>query len=86
MGNNFKASQIICIEKGQNLLYAQIIQVISERQTCWLRPLMLVEIINDEDKKIIDLRETSDLILPQSLLRFALDTEVIPNPVIKNPL
>lgn len=78
MPNNFKNNQIVCIEKENNSLYAEIIQVISQRQTCWLRPLILIKLISEEEGKVIDVRETSDLILPELLLKFALDTEVIP--------
>jgi hypothetical protein len=78
MLNKFQTNQIVCIENKENLLYAQVIQVISERQTCWLRPLMLIDLRIEDENRLTDLRETTDLILPESLLRFALDTEVIP--------
>ena len=74
----FKAKQIVCIQEKQTFLYGEIIQVIVPRKACWLRPLMLMELLNDDEKKIIDLRETSDLVLPEFFLRAAFDTEVIP--------
>ena len=83
----FKPHQIVCLEYQNAYLYSEVIQVITSRQFCWVRPLMLsmTNNINDssslahlfEQEKLIDLRLTSDLLLPLNLFRPALDTEVI---------
>ncbi len=83
---NFKGNQIVCLEHDQSFLYAEVIQVIETRQTCWVRPwlLKILSSANNqfsnlpEKETIFDLRESSDLVLPISLFRLALDTEVIP--------
>jgi hypothetical protein len=73
----FQSSQIICLEFGSRYLYAEVIQVVSARQLCWTRPLMLVTLLSDVNH-LLDLRDGSDLLLPLSLFRAAFDTEVIP--------
>ncbi|MDY6802737.1 MAG: hypothetical protein SXA11_02885 [Cyanobacteriota bacterium] len=84
--SNFQSHQIVCLEHENSFLYAEVIQVIEARKTCWVRPLMF-KILSYGDNKlsdfpesqtIFDLRESSDLVLPISLFRVALDTEVIP--------
>ena len=83
----FTSHQIVCIEGKTAFLYSEVIQVIIERQLCWARPLLLAEFSNAATTpldhfpptgKIIDLREGADLLLPISLFRSALDTEIIP--------
>ncbi len=44
---NFQSSQIICLEFGSRYLYAEVIQVVTARQLCWTRPLMLVTLLPD---------------------------------------
>ena len=77
---NFQGNQIVCLEHKNSFLYAEVIQVIEARQTCWVRPWMLKKMSSDfdENRRIFDLRESSDLVLPISLFRVAMDTEVIP--------
>lgn len=81
--SNFVPNQIVCLEFGGRCLYAEMIQVVSVRGLCWVRPLMLVELTSEadfvEDRKHIlwDLRGGSDLLWPLSLFRVALDTEAI---------
>jgi len=83
---NFQGNQIVCLEHENSFLYAEVIQVIEARQTCWVRPWMLKvfsfpnnNLSNiDDNPTIFDLRDSSDLVLPISLFRVALDTEVIP--------
>lgn len=84
--NEFKPSQIVCLEHQDSYLYSEVIQVISDRQLCWVRPLVLtvtLDLTGDPNSvltadKQIDMRFTSDLIWPLNLFRPALDTEVIP--------
>ena len=82
----FKSHQMVCIEGKTAFLYGEVIQVIVERQFCWVRPLLLAEFSGlsasisnfSMPKQIIDLSEGSDLLLPISFFRPALDTEIIP--------
>lgn len=88
---DFQPGQIVGLDCQNTCLYAEVIQVVTQRQMCWVRPLMLVESASEgnadsgqsfqdiEQYRILsDLRQGSDLILPLSLFRVALDTEVIP--------
>lgn len=78
----FKPSQIVCLECKDTRLYCEVIQVVTWRQLCWVRPLILAEISEDSSSMpsntLVDLRMTSDLFWPTNLFRSALDTEVIP--------
>ncbi|MDW8201040.1 MAG: hypothetical protein RML75_07490 [Cyanobacteriota bacterium SKYGB_h_bin112] len=68
-----------------------MIQVVSQRSTCWARPLaivvasQLVPLAHDSlnkttisAPKLHNLRGASDLLLPIALFRPALDTDVLP--------
>jgi hypothetical protein len=83
----FTSNQIVCLEYQNKLLYTEVIQSLLERAWCWSRPLCMA--ISDREefgnfskdnsvKTIIDLRSSSDLILPNCLFRPALDLELIP--------
>jgi hypothetical protein len=79
----FQPGQIVGLDCQSTCLYAEVIQVVTQRQMCWVRPLMLVERDQFCEERLLsrivsDLRQSSDLILPLSLFRVALDTEVIP--------
>jgi hypothetical protein len=81
----FKSGQIVCLKSDNYCLYGEVIQVITQRQLCWVRPLAIAITINtdnfsskiDADREIIDLRSTSDLLLPLTLFRASYDTEAI---------
>ena len=73
--SNFQPRQIVCLEYETTYLYSEVIQTVTERQMCWVRPLMLQ--VESEDR-LYDLRSGADLILSATLFRPALDTEVIP--------
>jgi hypothetical protein len=81
----FQPRQIVCLEHEHTCLYAEVIEVVSSRQVCWVRPLMLVIPADNqslpwssqEHLTLYDLRQGSDLLWPTSLFRLALDTEVI---------
>ena len=85
--SQFTSHQIVCIEGNTAFLYSEVIQVIVKRQLCWARPLLLAK-LNDASTtlianfpttdQIIDLREGSDLLLPISFFRPAVDTEIMP--------
>ncbi|HIK26978.1 MAG: hypothetical protein N3E45_07770 [Oscillatoriaceae bacterium SKW80] len=77
----FQNSQIICLEYQNSYLYAEVIDIVQARQICWGRPLMLVvytEHLLSEPPLLYDLRAGADLLLPITLFRAALDTELIP--------
>lgn len=75
-----QASQIVCIEYQTYFLYAEVIDIIEDRQMCWGRPIMLAErsaTFDPEPSTLFDLRDGADILLPVPLFRPALDTEVI---------
>jgi hypothetical protein len=84
--DRFKPQQIVCLEHENTRLYGEVIQVISKRKLCWVRPLMLAIALPNVDRfsnclnaeQSFNLAESSDLLWPISLFRPALDTEVIP--------
>lgn len=84
---DFQTYQIVYLEHQQTRLYAEVIQVVQARQTCWVRPLILsVSPANqlspafwpEQVPKLYDLRQGADLLWPIALFRAALDAEVIP--------
>jgi hypothetical protein len=80
----FQDGQIIYLQHEATRLYAETIQIISSRQLCWARPLALIQFPDALDSSfykpfiLYDLRHGSDLLLPISLFRIALDIEAIP--------
>ncbi|MEL6581458.1 MAG: hypothetical protein AAFQ14_17095 [Cyanobacteria bacterium J06621_12] len=42
LNSSHEAKQILCLEYQGNCLYGEVIQLIPQRQLCWLRPLCLV--------------------------------------------
>jgi hypothetical protein len=84
---SFQPNQIVCLSYGSTYLYAEIIQHVIDRTCCWARPLALADQIdpasNPQDIggpgwQWQDLRDASDLLLPDGLFRPALDMEVLP--------
>jgi hypothetical protein len=88
--HNFQPCQIVFLEHENARLYAEVIQVVTARQICWVRPLMLAVFGGDRaellhlwqgaptEPTLHDLRESADLLWPANLFQPALDTEVIP--------
>ncbi|GAB4192385.1 MAG: hypothetical protein Fur006_36720 [Coleofasciculaceae cyanobacterium] len=83
----FQPHQIVCLEHENTRLYTEVIDVVTARQTCWVRPLMLVissvshdslSVVSPQQLRLYDLRQGADLLWPVALFRPALDTEVIP--------
>ncbi|MEB3181148.1 MAG: hypothetical protein VKL59_19245 [Nostocaceae cyanobacterium] len=72
-----QARQIVFLEHRDSRLYAEVVQVVPSRQLCWVRPLVLVTLV-DQDSQLTDLSSCSDLLWPISLFRPAMDVEVIP--------
>lgn len=84
---DFQTHQIVCLEHQQTRLYAEIIQVVKGRQTCWVRPLLLSMPLTthitpapqpEQESRLYDLRQGADLLWPIALFRAALDVEVLP--------
>lgn len=73
---NFQAGQIVFLEYRQSRLYAEVIQVVVERNLCWVRPLLLVN-QEYEAPQVTDLRSTSDLLWSKNWFQAAVDTQVI---------
>ena len=81
----FQPRQIVCLEYEDTCLYTEVIEVVTSRPVCWVRPLMLaISESNSEMPTVVerltlyDLRQGADLVWPTILFRAALDTEVIP--------
>jgi len=78
---NFQPYQIVYLEAKGDRLFAEMVQMSEGKQTCWVRPLVLVlHYYQQLDKPYewFDLRNGSDLLCPSTLFRAALDTDVIP--------
>lgn len=76
----FKPDRIVCLDREDLHLFAEVIEDTVFDARCWVRPLAIArstpESFNLEF--LHDLRDASQLILPTSLFRDALDTEVLP--------
>ncbi len=73
---DFQPRQILFLECGTERLYTELIQVVKERQLCWVRPLFLCDFAQ-EPHKITDLRSSSDLLWSINLFQPAMDVEVV---------
>ncbi|NEO87751.1 MAG: hypothetical protein F6J87_26365 [Spirulina sp. SIO3F2] len=71
---DFKPNQMVCLDQKPVVLYAEVVQVIEERDRCWVRPRWLVV---EEMVYALDDR-APDLVWPSQDFRHALDTEVLP--------
>jgi hypothetical protein len=84
----FKTDRIVCIDREDLHLFAEVIDTIAIDDRCWVRPLAILQgrgyanaRSTSESFKLEflhDLREAAQLILPADLFRDALDTEVLP--------
>jgi hypothetical protein len=85
----FAPHQIVCLACDQTLLYGEVIQVLEDRQMCWVRPLVLVDEQQSTDANVSSFGPGSkqhlqpvidgpDLLWPLSYFQPALDTDVIP--------
>ena len=79
----FVPSQIVCLEGQNKSLFCEVIEMISSRSLCWVRPVILVNLTEGHSDyfsykdNIYDLRFTSDLLWDTSDFRIVLDTEYI---------
>jgi hypothetical protein len=47
----FQPCQIVCLEYEQQRLYAEVVQTVEGRQTCWVRPLLLnLSVVGDQSQ------------------------------------
>ncbi|MGK7891346.1 MAG: hypothetical protein AB4042_18610 [Leptolyngbyaceae cyanobacterium] len=98
--DSLQPSQIVCLEHGGQRLYVEVIQILRDRQSGWLRPLCFctpAHLCTEEDEAgiplqaldgsyfLLDMRQESDLIWPLSQCRIVLDTEAIPILAILRP-
>ena len=89
----FAPHQIVCLECHQTQLYGEVIQVLEDRQMCWVRPIVLVHGdqaheaheyglatggADFQQKDIQPISEGPDLLWPLHQFRLPLDTEVLP--------
>ncbi len=81
----FQPNQIICLEEGDRRLYAEVIDIITQRALIWARPLLLVsgwDAIEQsgraDPQQLEDLHEAAHLLLPIRLFRAAIDMELLP--------
>lgn len=81
--NKFSTNEIVCLKYEQKSLYCEVIDTIKDRDLLWVRPIMLVDIpdddyINiDEINNIYDLRHSSDLLWHINAFSPVFDTEYI---------
>jgi hypothetical protein len=87
---DFQPSHIVCLDERSARLYAEVIQIVADRQVAWVRPIALLEAkkeadllpqavaLDSDQLNVYDLRQGADLLCPLSLFRTGLDTEVIP--------
>jgi hypothetical protein len=76
----FKTDRIVCLDREDLHLFAEVIDDTVINNRCWVRPLAIAR-SNSENfnlEFLYDLRDAAQLILPTSLFRDALDTEVLP--------
>jgi hypothetical protein len=76
----FKTDRIVCIDREDLHLFAEVIDNIAIDSRCWVRPLAIARSDPESFKLefLHDLRDAAQLILPADLFRVALDTEVLP--------
>ncbi len=76
----FKTARIVCIDRADLHLFAEVIDTIAIDDRCWVRPLAIARSTSESFKLefLHDLRDAAQLILPADLFRDALDTEVLP--------
>ena len=68
--NNFKSGQIVCLESDSSYLYGEVIQVIVQRQICWVRPITIAILTDDYDVSYnIAYREIIDLPIYELFIR-----------------
>ncbi|MEO1299497.1 MAG: hypothetical protein AAFW75_27720 [Cyanobacteria bacterium J06636_16] len=68
--------QIVFIRHQNRSLYGELIQVMTDRRTVWLRPLALcIETLDPENCTVFDVRNGPDIICPEHLHQPAVDAD-----------
>jgi hypothetical protein len=77
-------SQIVSASTPNYQFFGEVIDVVTDRGVCWVRPLLLVK-KGEEDTKI-DVRQGSDLVFPLFYFEPALDGDILPflNDLVKD--
>lgn len=77
-------SQIVRASTLNYQFFGEVIDVVTEREVCWIRPLLLVQKGEKETK--IDVRQGSDIVFPLSCFEPALDGDLLPflNDLVKD--
>lgn len=82
---DFQPCQIVFLEHQAIRVYAEVIQVVEQRQVCWVRPLALQSLpaspslgLENSVLELYDLRQGVDLLFPTRFFQAAIDTEVMP--------
>ena len=87
----FNPNQVVCLEGTNKSLFCEVIDTITSRSLCWVRPVLLVMnydrarqlladrnvIVDNSDAKVYDLRFTADLLWRISDFDDVLDMEYI---------
>ena len=70
------AYQVVYIQCGNARLYGELVQHITERHNCWLRPLSLLfsQPLNGQPE-FLDLRDGPDIICSDELIRPVMDLD-----------
>ncbi len=50
--NSFQSGQLVCVDCRNTTVYAEVIQVVEERQVCWARPLLMVDYAVSQDDSL----------------------------------
>ena len=73
---NFAKYQVVFIRHESACLYGELIQTMTDRNTCWLRPLALcVEVPEEKNFSVFDVRNGPDIICPSNLPQPTLDED-----------
>ena len=68
--------QVVFIRHQNDCLYGELIQTMADRNTVWLRPLVLcIGVQGQESTSILDVRNGPDIICPKDLPQPALDDD-----------
>ena len=75
--------EMVCLEHQGWCLYAEVIQAVTTRRRCWVRPLLLSQMAVSADADltspiVYDLRDSPDLVWPSTFFRTVMDMEVMP--------
>ena len=78
----FNPNQVVCLQGKNKSLFCEVIDTITARSLCWVRPVLLVmnydiDSVMQNNAVVYDLRFTADLLWNISDFRDVLDVEYI---------